>query len=355
MRSTDVGYDSPVTPDSDLGKFPASSDNNISTPISYDFVFDREDGDVELQMNNTLFKTRKYLLNKFGTLAELLRDAESNGQLSTGSQIQLPRVSVKCDTQLIGDFNNTLKILYASVVEGPFDFDAVTLTSALRVSSVYGYDALRQFSISKLERAELSAIQRIKIAQELNVMHWTDPAFEELANRAEPIQPDEARILGIDSLLRVSIMREQRRARPSDDESTLVSDTDTVMDARSKGKFRAQSSIITDDESDGSDIDEDIIYHVPNSDDDMLGEKAKTCMIGVAMPGLRVHVPSKSKRQRLEVNFPQCTCMNPESGDCVACRIPPCVFKVMRSLQAQQLIHSDEIMALQGNMCALGL
>jgi hypothetical protein len=131
------------------------------------------------------------------------------------------------------------------VVEGPFDFDAVTLTSALRVSSVYGYDALRQFSISKLERAELSAIQRIKIAQELNVMHWTDPAFEELANRAEPIQPDEARILGIDSLLRVSIMREQRRARPSDDESTLVSDTDTVMDARSKGKFRAQSSIST--------------------------------------------------------------------------------------------------------------
>ncbi|CCO27236.1 hypothetical protein BN14_01272 [Rhizoctonia solani AG-1 IB] len=128
------------------------------------------------------------------------------------------------------------------------------------------------------------------------------------------------------------------------------------MGARSEGKLRAQSS--SDDESeesDESDVGEDIIYHVPNSDDDMLGEKAKTCMIGVAMPGLRVHVPSKSKRQRLEVKFPQCTCMNPESGDCVACRIPPCVFKVMRSLQAQQLIHSDEIMALQGNMCALGI
>ncbi|CAE6456682.1 unnamed protein product [Rhizoctonia solani] len=300
MRSADVGYGSPVTPDSDSGKIPDNSGKRFSTPSSYEFVFDREDGDIELQLNNTLFKTRKYLLNKFGVLAELLRDAESTGRVSAGGPTPLPRVAVKCDTQLIGDFNNTLKVLYASVIEGPFDFDTATLISALRVSSVYGYDALRQFSISKLERAELSAIQRIKIAQELDVAHWTEPAFEELANRVEPIQPEEARILGIDSLLRVSNMREQRRARRGDDESTLVSDTDTLMGARSKGKLRAQSSSVADGDCDESDFDEDIIYHLPNSDDDMLGEKAKTCMIGVAIPGVRTHVPSKSRRQRLE-------------------------------------------------------
>ncbi|CAE6405111.1 unnamed protein product [Rhizoctonia solani] len=355
MRSTDIDYDSPTTPNGDSGKFPEISSNGLGVAKSYDFVFDREDGDVELQASGQrlLIESREF---EHYVLAGLVRDStESSRRASTIGQIQLPRVTVKCDAQLVGDFNNTLKILYASVIEGPFDFDTATLISALRVSTVYEYDALRQFSISKLQQAELSAIQRIKIAQELDVVHWTEPAFEELANRVEPIEPEEARILGIDALLRVSNMREQRRTRRADDdENTLVSDTDTLMGVQ-PGKSRVQPPCIADDDSDELGADEDTVYHFPNSDDDMLGEKAKTCMVGVAMPGLRVHVPKKSRRQRLEVNFPGCTCTNPESGDCVSCRMPPCIFKVLRSLQAQQLIHSDEILALQCNMSAMGM
>ncbi|KAG8727817.1 hypothetical protein FRC11_012397 [Ceratobasidium sp. 423] len=300
-------------------------------------------------MNNTLFKTRKYLLNKFSALAGLVRDAESTGQSSASGPIPLPRVVVKCDAQLIGDFNNMIKILYASVIEGPFEFDTATLISALRVATVYHYDALRQFSISKLERAELSAIQRIKIAQELDVAHWTEPAFEELTNRVEPIQPDEARILGINALLRVANMREERRVRRGN-EGTVVSELGSIpMGSRQQEIPRAESLY-----DDLSDTEEDTVYCLPDSDDDLLGEKAKTRFIGIPVPALRVHVPNKSRRGRLEVNFPDCTCTNPEVGGCVACRIPPCLFKVLRSLQAQQMIHSDEIMALQGTMAVLG-
>ncbi|CAE6395936.1 unnamed protein product [Rhizoctonia solani] len=344
MRSDDVNCNSPLTPNSDLGEEPKAS--AVDTKTSYDFVFDRDDGDVELQLNNTLIMTRKYLINKFGALAKLLRDAESTRRNPT----QPLRVTVKCDAQLIGDYINTNKILYASVIDGPFEFDTATLTSALRVATVYDYDSLRQFSISKLERANLSAIQRIKIAQELDVEHWIEPAFEELANRIQPIQPDEARILGIDSLLRVSNMREQRRARRGDDESTVLSDTDTTLTgSRSHEAPRAGSS--RDD--DQFDIDEDAAYHVPEPDDDLLGEKAKTRFVGIPVPPLRIYTPNKSRRQRLEVNFPDCTCTNPEAGDCVTCRVSPCLFKVLRSLQAQQMIHSDEIMSLQGMLSSM--
>ncbi|KDN49514.1 hypothetical protein RSAG8_02216, partial [Rhizoctonia solani AG-8 WAC10335] len=316
MRSGDVNCTSPLTPESDSGERPETS--AIDTNSSYDFVFDRGDGDVELQFNNTLFKTRKYLINKFGVLSKLLQDAESTGQLSARDPTQLLRVTVKCDAQLIGDFINANKILYAS--------------------------------ISKLERAELSAIQRIKIAQELDVAHWIEPAFEELANRVEPIQPDEARILGIDALLRVSNMREKRRARRSDDESTVVSDADTtLMGSRSQEAPNAGTSRGDDQ----SDIDEDIAYRIPEASDDLLGEKAKTRFIGIPVPPIHIHTPNKSRRQRLEVNFPDCTCTSPEVGDCVACRIPPCLFKVLRSVQAQQMIHSDEMATLQTMMSSM--
>ncbi|CAE6479380.1 unnamed protein product [Rhizoctonia solani] len=348
MRSEDVNCSSPLTPESDSGERPETS--AIDTNSSYDFVFDRGDGDVELQFNNTLFKTRKYLINKFGVLSKLLQDAESTGQLSARDPTQLLRVIVKCDAQLIGDFINANKILYASVIDGPFEFDNATLVSALRIATVYGYDSLRQFSISKLERAELSAIQRIKIAQELDVAHWIEPAFEELANRVEPIQPDEARILGIDALLRVSNMREKRRARRSDDESTVVSDADTtLMGSRSQEAPNAGSSRGDDQ----YDIDEDTAYHIPEASDDLLGEKAKTRFIGIPVPPIHIHTPNKSRRQRLEVNFPDCTCTSPEVGDCVACRIPPCLFKVLRSVQAQQMIHSDELATLQTMMTSM--
>ncbi|EUC65450.1 hypothetical protein RSOL_446160 [Rhizoctonia solani AG-3 Rhs1AP] len=348
MRSDDVNCTSPLTPDSDSEREPETNVANENG--SHDFVFDKADGDVELQLNNTLFKTRKYLINKFGVLAKLLRDTESTGQVSTSGATQLLRVTVKCDAQLIGDFINTNKILYASVIDGPFEFDTATLISALRIATVYGYDALRQFGISKLERANLSAIQRIKIAQELDVLHWIEPAFEELANRVEPIQPDEARILGIDSLLRVSNMREERRGRRSGDESTVISDTgSTLMGSRSHETPRAGSSM--DDEQ--FDIDEDVVYNLGEPDDDLLGEKAKTRFVGIPVPAIRTYIPSKSRRQRLEVNFPDCTCTSPNAGDCVACRISPCLFKVLRSIQAQQMVHSDEIMNLQGMVSSL--
>ncbi|KAH7344491.1 hypothetical protein B0J17DRAFT_635622 [Rhizoctonia solani] len=351
MRSSDndIGLNSPLTPDSDSERAPETSTPSSTGP--YDSVFGQEDGDIELQLNNTLFKTRKYLLNKFDVLAKLVEDGESTEQFSTSGPTRLPRLTMKCDAQLIGDFINTSKILYASVIDGPFEFDTATLISALRVATVYDYDALRRFSISKLERANLSAIQRIKIAHELDVVHWTEPAFEELANRAEPIQPDEARILGIDALLRVANMREERRARRGDDERTVISDSDaTSAGCRSQEPRRVSSRC-----DDQSYVDEDTAYCLPDPDDDLLGERAKTRFIGIPVPTLRVHVPSQSKRQRLEVDFPDCACTNPEVGGCVTCRIAPCLFKVLRSLQAQQLIHSDEISALQGYLTAVGI
>lgn len=95
------------------------------------------------------------------------------------------------------------------VIEGPFEFDAPVLISALRISSTYDYPDLRAFSINRLENISLSAIQRIELAREFQLASWEGPAYDELYVREEPISKEEARVLGIDAFAEVVKQREE--------------------------------------------------------------------------------------------------------------------------------------------------
>jgi hypothetical protein len=52
--------------------------------------------------------------------------------------------------------------------------------SALRIATAYDYPVLRAYAIEHLEKAELSAIERIKIAREFKLASWEEPAYLEL-------------------------------------------------------------------------------------------------------------------------------------------------------------------------------
>ncbi|KAG8680571.1 hypothetical protein FRC08_016195, partial [Ceratobasidium sp. 394] len=78
------------------------------------------------------------------------------------------------------DFQNMFKVLYASIVEGPFHFDPSELISALRIATAFGHPALRNFSASHLEKVYLDPIQRIQLARECNLAAWKEPAYTEL-------------------------------------------------------------------------------------------------------------------------------------------------------------------------------
>ncbi|QRW19547.1 hypothetical protein RhiXN_00953 [Rhizoctonia solani] len=162
-------------------------------------IIDLGDGDIELKLteydplskkvNNTTFKSHKHLLNDFARLKEMIKGME---RYNSGAQC----ITVYRDERGVEDFKNMFKVLYASLIKGPFEFDAPTLVSCLRLATAYEYPELRKFSVDRLEGAALSPIERIELAREFDLSAWDEGAFQELVGRDEPITRDEAKALG---------------------------------------------------------------------------------------------------------------------------------------------------------------
>ncbi|KAG9103710.1 hypothetical protein FRC06_008704 [Ceratobasidium sp. 370] len=167
-------------------------------------AFAHGDGDFELCVNGILFQTHKYLLKRFSGLKRMI---EQKAVEHRDKPLTLER------EHGLEDFRNTLKVLYASPIEGPMEFDAGTLVSALRIATAYDYPALRAFAVNNLEKAHLSAIDRIRIAREFSFASWEAPAYVELCEREEPITEQEANALGMSAFVQVSRIREKEQRR----------------------------------------------------------------------------------------------------------------------------------------------
>ncbi|KDN49513.1 hypothetical protein RSAG8_02215, partial [Rhizoctonia solani AG-8 WAC10335] len=169
-------------------------------------------GDIELKVNNTVFKAHKHLLTDFGRLKEMIKGME---RYNAGT----PCISIYRDERGVEDFRNMFKVLYATLVKGPFEFDAPILISSLRIATAYEYPELRKFSIDRLYASSLSAIQRIQLAREFDLTAWDESAFRELATREEPITQEEARELGVEKLEEIAKAREdEKRKKGAEDE-----------------------------------------------------------------------------------------------------------------------------------------
>ncbi|CAE6463436.1 unnamed protein product [Rhizoctonia solani] len=177
-------------------------------------VIDLGDGDIELKVNNTIFKSHKHLLNDFGRLREMIKGME---RYNTGT----PCIIIYRDEHGVEDFKNMFKVLYASLIKGPFEFDGPTLISALRIATAYEYPELRKFSIDKLGASCLTPIQRIQLAREFNLTAWDESAFHELATRDEPITKEEAKELGFERFEELAKAREEEKRKKGVEEERI--------------------------------------------------------------------------------------------------------------------------------------
>ncbi|KDN49819.1 hypothetical protein RSAG8_01884, partial [Rhizoctonia solani AG-8 WAC10335] len=152
----------------------AVTEDPKQAPVHPEFAF--PDGNVEIQTTDQTFWVHEYHLNKFAGFATLIQAAKSSAISDPGR-----RIIVACDKKTKGeDICNTLKVIYASHIDGIPDFDSNTVTSALRIASTFDYPALRKFATSKLEGMNLSPIQRIQLSDEFSLPSWETPAFTEL-------------------------------------------------------------------------------------------------------------------------------------------------------------------------------
>ncbi|KAJ1311821.1 hypothetical protein OPQ81_010282 [Rhizoctonia solani] len=268
-------------------------------------MFEPGDGDMHISVNGTRFETHRYLIKRFQGLKPLLDK-------------QPPEVSIQRDDVLAEDFCEMFKVLYASIITGPFAFTAHTLVSALRVATMYEYQALQDYCVQRLEALELDAVKRIGIAREFDLPSWEGPAYHELGIREEPITRDEAKIIGLDVFVTIAEIREKEQ-RPRSLRGPPL--------PLPRGQPESNDA--------GSCMDDNASAMGPS-------------FTGVELNG--VYNWNTGTGYMLAV--PGCKCCFTCNGTTVdkKCAVTPCAISAFKNIQVQQLAHTSRISDLESSV-----
>ncbi|KAF8757119.1 hypothetical protein RHS01_03688 [Rhizoctonia solani] len=245
---------------------------------------------------------------------------------------------------------NVLQInsFMTSALEGPFDFDPPTLVSALRLATKYEYLVLRDYAIRHLEQAELSAISRVKIARELNLPSWLEPAYVDLCNRDETITEEEASILGMTTFVRVAKIREKeqrRRGRVVDagcEENIELDDSDAdkpKKETASGLKIGADNTVIQDQvKSQETQIQPSFV------DVQVTGRYENNECVYRENSEVGLSVPGCSCSRRSVFGFGGITYAP------APCVLPACAAAAFKHLQLGQLAHAKDIVDIRSSI-----
>ncbi|CAE6524048.1 unnamed protein product [Rhizoctonia solani] len=157
---------------------------------------------VAILVEDTLFNVHKYQLLKSETFSDMFRVPKSeDGEPEEGSSPEHPIImeGVKAD-----DFVALLKVLYAShfSTHQP-EPEASLIIPAFRLANMWNFSDLRAFLLPLAEK-HLSDIDKILFAREFDIKGWLAPVHIRLCQRQEKLTTEEARKLGVDSLLLIA-------------------------------------------------------------------------------------------------------------------------------------------------------
>lgn len=304
-------------------------------------LFDLGDGDLHIAVNGATLETHKFLVKRFVGLKD---------------RIENNTITLEPGEPGLEIFKNTFKILYASVVEGPFEFDHVTLTSALLLATKYQYPALRAFAITKLENAALSAVERIRLARDFGIPSWEEPAYLELCERDEALTMAEAGVLGLEAVVHLGRIREKEQRRRG-------REVDAVEDLRGRvGEERADDPGMPHAPATPVKPEPTAPTTASPNSDKAQGTQAgvtqgdvetsfKPCFIDLPTPSVQEIQNSYcyyGDRYRINLNVPDCKCS--AYGRHCQCKLPACAISAFEQLQTQQLAHKTNISALEATI-----
>lgn len=89
-----------------------------------------------------------------------------------------------------------------------YELSEADLESALKLSLVWNFEAVRLAAIARLEGLSLASSRVIQLAHLYDVDHWIAPEIERLALRPESLTLDEAKQIGLETAVEVSTHRD---------------------------------------------------------------------------------------------------------------------------------------------------
>ena len=82
------------------------------------------------------------------------------------------------------------------------------LESALKLSTAWDFEAVRNTAVSRLESLSLGASRAIQIAHLYSVDHWIAPEIERLSLRPESLSLEEAEQIGLETAIEICAHRD---------------------------------------------------------------------------------------------------------------------------------------------------
>ncbi|EUC54209.1 BTB/POZ domain protein [Rhizoctonia solani AG-3 Rhs1AP] len=189
--------------------------DKVSTTESHIIVnhdeFFFNDALVAIQIEDTLFNIHKYQLLKSEIFSDMFKVPKAkDDKPEEGSS---PNNPIKMEGVKASDFAALLKVLYA----GQFCTQQLAPTATLvvpafRLANMWGFSDLRSCLLPLAEKA-LGDVDKVLLARELGMEGWLAPAHIRLCQRREQLTGEEARKLGMDSVLLIARMREQNASK----------------------------------------------------------------------------------------------------------------------------------------------
>ncbi|CAE7127716.1 unnamed protein product [Rhizoctonia solani] len=171
---------------------------------------------VVIQIENVQFNVHKYQLLKSETFKDMFKIAEESGadleEPQEGSSKEHPIMMKGVSAQ---DFESLLTVLYANnQLSFPSHFSshqpepsASLIIPAFRLANMWNFSELRDYLMPLAEQV-LNDASKIAFAREFHVQQWIVPAYVRLCHRKEPLDSDEAKMIGLEGVLLISRIRE---------------------------------------------------------------------------------------------------------------------------------------------------
>ncbi|KAJ1305369.1 hypothetical protein OPQ81_000384 [Rhizoctonia solani] len=197
----------------------ATINKPVATKRHSKFYFDNTL--IVMQVEDTLFNVHKYQLLKSETFSDMFAMPKKTDRESEGTSPESPIV---LEGVRASDFEALLTVLYArTLADFPSHFsshqptpEAHLIIPAFRLANMWNFSDLRDYLLP-LAGKVFGDVDKIVFAREFDIQDWLAPAHKNLCERPEPLTTEEARKLGVDSLLLISRMREQYRPpKPAD-------------------------------------------------------------------------------------------------------------------------------------------
>ncbi|KDN37643.1 hypothetical protein RSAG8_10048, partial [Rhizoctonia solani AG-8 WAC10335] len=180
----------------------------ISTGVYRDPTFYLDGTLIYIQIEDILFNVHKSKLLDSKAFARWFK-VQNSEQEEERSEGLTPDNPIVMQGIAVSDLEALLKVLCApQFADNRTSPDATLITSAFRMADLWQFPVLRGFLLSLADRT-LGDADRITFAKEFGLKEWLLAPHVKLCQRDQQLTLEEAKKIGIDSLLVINNLREE--------------------------------------------------------------------------------------------------------------------------------------------------